>query len=179
MATNGLMDNYDGLAKKYDEYFHGSKTPVSTGKHSVAPICLTDFDIYSPPSCSISSESCPQDFLQTPPLLRRMPCPSLSPIPEETAESYPETPVFSISVDKFSEDSGYFDSFYAGSSNTKPVRRLTCSSDKTFTSSEDLLTKQLQDQLVLEQFLEFTKFPVNSRKDIIDLFISSFMKEVA
>ena len=106
MAANGMMDNYDGLAKKYYDYFQGSKMQVCIGKPSVA--------FRSHPSSSISCESCPQNILQTPPLLRRMPRPSLSPIPEEMAESYPETLVFSTSIGKFSEDSGYFDSLCLG-----------------------------------------------------------------
>ena len=106
LAANGMMDNYDGLAKKYYDYFQGSKMQVCIGKPSVA--------FRSHPSSSISCESCPQNILQTPPLLRRMPRPSLSPIPEEMAESYPETLVFSTSIGKFSEDSGYFDSLCLG-----------------------------------------------------------------
>jgi len=183
LTANGLVGNYEKLTRKYEDYFLVSQSSSIIANDSGSSL-NTDQQIdhatfHSPPR--ISLEFNPQDVLPNPSFLKRMPGPSLSPIPEEVNESFSDNPVFSTPLCKSAEDSGYNDSFCSGSNTINHSRSLVYSAEKAPLSafSEDATFKQPCYKEMLDQFLEFTQFPASRRNDLIDHFITSNLKENA
>eukprot|EP00092_Neocalanus_flemingeri_P020052 GFUD01021713.1.p1 GENE.GFUD01021713.1~~GFUD01021713.1.p1 ORF type:complete len:725 (+),score=215.20 GFUD01021713.1:59-2233(+) len=175
LAANGLVANYDDLAKKYEDFFAGGQPSTIFANPIVAPVSTSaqNKEVSNHPPPSITFETCPPDVLLNPSLLKKMSCPSLSPIPEEVTDNFTETPVFSTPVCRSSEDSsGYNDSFCSGSSNTNPFKSMNYSAEKIPAFTQDFF-KQASFREMLQQFLEFTQFPESSRNDLIDHFLSS------
>eukprot|EP00092_Neocalanus_flemingeri_P105428 GFUD01135137.1.p1 GENE.GFUD01135137.1~~GFUD01135137.1.p1 ORF type:complete len:712 (-),score=223.65 GFUD01135137.1:58-2193(-) len=171
LAANGIVANYDDLAKKYEDFFAGGQPSSIFANPIVAPVRTSAQNkevSYHPPSIP----SGPPDVLLNPSLLKKMSCPSLSPIPEEVTDNFTETPVFSTPVYRSSEDSCYNDSFCSGFSNSNPFKSMNYSAEKSPAFTGDFF-KQASFREMLQQFLEFTQFPESSRNDLIDNFLSS------
>eukprot|EP00092_Neocalanus_flemingeri_P036137 GFUD01039347.1.p1 GENE.GFUD01039347.1~~GFUD01039347.1.p1 ORF type:complete len:710 (-),score=218.70 GFUD01039347.1:105-2234(-) len=176
LAANGIVANYDDLAKKYEDFFAGGQPSSIFANPIVAPVRTSAQNkevSYHPPSIP----SGPPDVLLNPSLLKKMSCPSLSPIPEEVTDNFTETPVFSTPVYRSSEDSCYNDSFCSGFSNSNPFKSMNYSAEKSPAFTGDFF-KQASFREMLQQFLEFTQFPESSRNDLIDHFLSSNLKKV-
>jgi len=177
LTANGLVDDYQMLTRKYEDYFLASQRSSSIANAKGSSL-ITDknIDAYlqSPPSISLEFNLL--EGSPNPTFLKRMTCQSLSPIPEEVNESFYDSPVFSTPVYKSAEDSGYNGSFCSGSSLTNQSQSLVYSAEKAplSASSKDAAFKEM-----LGQFLEFTQFPATRRNDLIDHFITSNLKETA
>jgi len=178
LTANGLVGDYQKLTRKYEDYFlatqRSSSSANATGSSLIADKKI-DAYLQSPPSISLELNQV-QEGSPNPSFLKRMPCQSLSPIPEEVNESFYDSPVFSTPVYKSAEDSGYNGSFCSGSSLTNQSQSLVYSAEKAplSASSKDAAFKEM-----LGQFLEFTQFPATRRNDLIDHFITSNLKETA
>jgi len=173
MAANDLGDKIDNLVINYEEIYQASQAPrTRVIKHHVMDIPVTS--VKYPDDAQCSPLSLQVDLLENPTevslpsfLTRRLSSSPLSPIPEETTEN----DVASTPLCKSRDDSGYNGSFWSGC-NTKDKLNPVTSDTKKPPVCSLFAPAPAPHKAVLEQFLEFTDFPVTQRDDLINHFIS-------
>jgi len=179
LSANNLLHTYDDLVADYDQVTSAdSSTKLQTDPRFSS---LTQTPALCDSQDLVPASTAPPATITVPrSITRKMSPPPLSPIPEETtadreASDQVDDPVFAASTpagrlstdwEGFAAtpdshprlptamDSGYYDSFSSGLSTNVP------SSNVKFT------------RVLLEQFLEFTKFPRGEQSAIIDSFLA-------
>jgi len=178
LLANDLNDDFDELVKEYEDFYSVSqdsncfKKQRASNDSFILELSTSD-DEHSDSASPLRFEllKSPTEAPETSFFPKRQSCLPLSPIPEEITDT---DAVAYTPCRQSRDDSGYSEN-WSGCS-TRPMRKLpSCSAEKPPVSS---LFQAAHYKLVLEQFLEFTEFPVDERDDIINLFISSLKKTV-